>query len=262
VRILIRAVAGTMLAGSALLLAAGCGGAARTGAPAPATAAQDAQTQASNHRCSPTQVRPTPALAFAAVAHGTVLVYGRPGSRPLRRLGPFSPNGYPTILGVVGSQPSAGCAASWYRVALPGPPNGDLGWVRASTVRVQTVRMRIVVALAARKVTLYRNGRPILRATVTIGAPRTPTPAGRFYVTERFLLDDTTGPLGPAALGISAHSTVLTTWAQGGPIALHGTNEPGLLGRAASHGCIRLDNRVMRRLFAATPAGTPVIIRR
>ena len=68
--------------------------------------------------------------------------------------------------------------------------------------------------------------------------------------------------LGPAALGISAHSTVLTTWAQGGPIALHGTNEPGLLGRAASHGCIRLDNRVMRRLFAATHAGNPIIIRR
>jgi lipoprotein-anchoring transpeptidase ErfK/SrfK len=54
---------------------------------------------------------------------------------------------------------------------------------------------------------------------------------------------------------------VLHDWAQGGPIALHGTNEPGLIGVAASHGCVRLTNGVMRRLFALAPAGTPVVIR-
>jgi lipoprotein-anchoring transpeptidase ErfK/SrfK len=50
----------------------------------------------------------------------------------------------------------------------------------------------------------------------------------------------TNGPYGPAALGISAFSNVLTGWAQGGPIAIHGTNAPWSIGRAVSNGCIRV----------------------
>ena len=70
-----------------------------------------------------------------------------------------------------------------------------------------------------------------------------------------------TGPFGPAAIGISAYSTVLTGWTQGGPIAIHGTNEPWSIGHAVSNGCIRVRNPVLRRLFKVTPAGTPVVIR-
>jgi lipoprotein-anchoring transpeptidase ErfK/SrfK len=53
---------------------------------------------------------------------------------------------------------------------------------------------------------------------------------------------------------------VLTGWTQGGPIAIHGTNRPDLIGRAVSNGCIRVRNDVLRRIFAATPEGTPVEI--
>jgi lipoprotein-anchoring transpeptidase ErfK/SrfK len=69
------------------------------------------------------------------------------------------------------------------------------------------------------------------------------------------------GPYGPGAVGISAFSPVLTGWAQGGPVAIHGTNEPWSIGRAVSNGCIRLPNPVLRRVFAAALAGTPVIIK-
>ena len=64
------------------------------------------------------------------------------------------------------------------------------------------------------------------------------------------------------AIGISAFSDVLTGWAQGGPIAIHGTNQPWSIGRAASNGCLRVRNAVLQRLFDATLAGTPVVIRR
>jgi lipoprotein-anchoring transpeptidase ErfK/SrfK len=68
-------------------------------------------------------------------------------------------------------------------------------------------------------------------------------------------------PAGAAgAIGISAFSNVLTGWAQGGPVAIHGTNEPWSIGRAVSNGCIRLPNPALRRLFRATPAGTPVVV--
>jgi lipoprotein-anchoring transpeptidase ErfK/SrfK len=52
----------------------------------------------------------------------------------------------------------------------------------------------------------------------------------------------------------------LKSWTQGGPVGIHGTDDPTAIGRAVSHGCIRLANPAMRRLFAETLAGTPVMI--
>jgi len=102
----------------------------------------------------------------------------------------------------------------------------------------------------------------VLRTRVAVGSPATPTPTGSYYVNQRLIPADTSGPFGPGALGISAFSNVLTGWTQGGPIAIHGTNEPWSIGRAVSNGCIRVPNRTLRRLFAATRAGTPVVILR
>ena len=85
---------------------------------------------------------------------------------------------------------------------------------------------------------------------------------GSFYVNQRLIPTDKNGPFGPGAVGVSAFSNVLTGWTQGGPVAIHGTNEPWSIGHAVSNGCVRVRNRVLRRLFAATPAGTPVLIRR
>ena len=72
---------------------------------------------------------------------------------------------------------------------------------------------------------------------------------------------DASGPFGPGAIGISAFSEVLTGWTQGGPIAIHGTNRPDLLGRAVSNGCIRVRNDLLQRFFDRTLAGTPVTVR-
>jgi lipoprotein-anchoring transpeptidase ErfK/SrfK len=129
-------------------------------------------------------------------------------------------------------------------------------------VRVFPVADRIVVDLSGRRLYAFRNGRLRLRARVAVGAPQTPTPTGHYVVNERWVLDNPNGAFGVAALGISAHSNVLHNWLQDGPIGLHGTNEPWSIGRAASHGCIRLHNYAMRRLFRLAPAGTPVWIRR
>ena len=78
---------------------------------------------------------------------------------------------------------------------------------------------------------------------------------------QRLVPADTSGPYGPGAVGISAFSTVLTGWTQGGPVAIHGTNEPWSIGRAVSNGCIRLPNATLLKVFAQAVAGTPVIIK-
>jgi len=111
-------------------------------------------------------------------------------------------------------------------------------------------------------VRLYKNGKLVLSSTAAIGSSATPTPLGRYYVNQRLIPDDPSGPFGPGAVGISAFSDVLTGWTQGGPIAIHGTNEPSSIGHAVSNGCIRLPNTVLRRVFAEALAGTPVLIRR
>jgi lipoprotein-anchoring transpeptidase ErfK/SrfK len=164
------------------------------------------------------------------------------------------------VFGVVGVVLSRACRPAWYRVQLPVRPNGSRGFVRAADLDIGRLHTRIVVDLSARRLTFYRSGRRVLSARAAVGADRTPTPTGRFYVDQRLIAADPAGPWGPGAIGISAHSDALRSWAQGGPIAIHGTNAPWSLGRPVSNGCIRLDNRTLSRLFAETPAGTPVLI--
>ena len=106
--------------------------------------------------------------------------------------------------------------------------------------------------LSQRRLYLYRAGREVLRSAAAVGAAATPTPTGRYYVNQKLLPDDPRGPYGPAAIG----------WAQGGPVAIHGTNAPWSIGPAVSNGCIRVPNAVIRRLWAAMLPGTPVRIRR
>ncbi|HEV8687227.1 MAG TPA: L,D-transpeptidase [Gaiellaceae bacterium] len=180
----------------------------------------------------------------------------------VRRFGRLNPNGVPTVFSVIGARVDERCRATWYRVRMPRRPNGSVAWVRARDVTTAVVRTRVLVDLSARRVTLYRDGRKVLSATAAVGAPGTPTPVGAFYVDQRLLASDPSGPYGPGAIGIAAYSDVLTGWAQGGPIAIHGTNRPDLLGEAISNGCVRVRNDALRRLFRATLAGTPVVIQR
>jgi lipoprotein-anchoring transpeptidase ErfK/SrfK len=205
---------------------------------------------------------PRPRRSYAAVVRITATAYSHPGGRALSRFMRIDQNGYRTVLGIVGAKTTSGCGPTWYRVQLPVPPNGRTGWVPARAVRIYPLATRVVVRLAARRLVVYRSGRAVFHARVGVGSPQTPTPVGTYFVNERFVLTSPTGPFGVAALGISAHSDVLRNWVQGGPIALHGTDDPASIGRAATHGCIRLVNADMRRLFALVPAGTPVSIRR
>lgn len=64
---------------------------------------------------------------------------------------------------------------------------------------------------------------------------------------------------GPYAFGTGAYST-LSDWPGGGVIGIHGTNQPGLIPGAPSHGCIRVPNGAISRLWPLLPIGTPVVI--
>ena len=239
---------------AALLVLSGCGGEHSHGV---------AGTRETRRSCAPGSFHLLGSRdrAFAAVVRARATVLRRPGGPVLHRFGRLNVNGVPTVFGILGERVDATCRPALYRVQVPVRPNGITGWVAARDVSVASVRTRIEVDLSERRLTLYDAGRELLRATVAIGSSATPTPPGRYYVNQRLIPQDPSGPFGPGAVGISAFSDVLTGWTQGGPIAIHGTNAPWSIGLAVSNGCIRLPNSVLRRVFRIALAGTPVMIR-
>jgi lipoprotein-anchoring transpeptidase ErfK/SrfK len=200
-------------------------------------------------------------LSYAATALRPLQARKALDQRATIRFETRNANGVPTVFGVLASRVDRSCRPTHYKVQLPIRPIGSTGWVRAVDVRLRPVHTRIAVDLSQRRVTLFRDGRVVLVMTAVIGAPSTPTPTGHFYVNQRLLAANETGAYGPGAVGISAFSPVLLNWSQGGPIAIHGTNAPDMIGFAVSHGCIRVRNADARKLLRLAEEGTPVAIR-
>ena len=239
-------------------LLAGCGGQRGAEPAAPSVRGTERTTECVEGSFERLE---TSRVAYGAAVRRRAVAYAEPGGRALARFGRLNVNGVPTVFGVIGARVDEHCDRMWYRVRLPKKPNGITGWVRARDVYVAKVRTRILVDLSARRVTLFRDGRQVLSTRAAIGSTATPTPLGMYYVNQRLIPSDPTGPFGPGAIGISAFSEVLTGWTQGGPIAIHGTNRPDLIGHAVSNGCIRIRNDVLRRMFRMSAAGTPVTVR-
>ena len=185
--------------------------------------------------------------------------YRRPGGTGFLKLSIADPYGFPTTVSVLERRQT--CNGRWYRVRLATWPNGTTGWVRSHDLATTRLRARIVVDISRHHLFLYKAGRLVFSSAAAIGKPSTPTPRGTFFVTQRFVVSPTTGPYGPRAIGISAFSNVLRSWRDGGPIGIHGTNEPFSIGAPVSHGCVRLPNDRMIALFKLVPLGTPVLIR-
>jgi hypothetical protein len=213
--------------------------------------------------CAPGSVRSLVrgSKSYAVDTRGLVRAFRSPSAKKaFARFGPLNVNGVPTVFAAVEAVMGQRCRAAWYRVQLPLKPNEVTGYVRARDVNLRVVRSRVVIDLSARKVAVYHSGKLALVTKAAIGASATPTPTGRYYVNQRFRTD-VNGPFGWAAIGISAFSEVLTGWVQGGPVAIHGTNNPSLLGMRVSNGCVRVSNAVIRRMWELAPTGTPVLIR-
>lgn len=194
-----------------------------------------------------------------AVARASAYEQPSANARQTGRLRLLTEDGFPEVyLALAGWQDAEG--TTWIQVRLPQRPNNVTGWVRRGALgELHVVRKWLVVDRGALRLTLYDRGTPRFRARVGIGAPGTPTPAGSFWIREKFHVRRK--PLyGTRAIGTAAYSNALTDWPGGGVVGLHGTSAPGLIPGRPSHGCIRLRNRDIERLYALTPIGTPLLI--
>jgi lipoprotein-anchoring transpeptidase ErfK/SrfK len=147
---------------------------------------------------------------------------------------------------------------TWYRIEVPGRPNGRTGWIPAGAADVKAVDRWLVVYRGARKFEFYVDGRLKRTGPVAVGARGMETPIGLFYVQARFVPSEYP-ILGAFAFETSGYSK-LSDWPGGGVVGVHGTNTPWLIGQAVSHGCVRLRNSDVLALRRYVRLGTPVKI--
>jgi lipoprotein-anchoring transpeptidase ErfK/SrfK len=120
------------------------------------------------------------------------------------------------------------------------------------------VKREIVVSLQDRKLALIEDGQIKKVYRVAVGRPSTPSPVGTFTIERRvknptYSHDGKTVPPGP-------DNPVGTRW-MGLSIpgyGIHGTNEPKSIGRASSHGCIRLAKADLEELYPLVAVGDTV----
>jgi lipoprotein-anchoring transpeptidase ErfK/SrfK len=170
----------------------------------------------------------------------------------------FTPQFHRTVVVAVGAFLGPdGKKPLWYRIHVPGRPNGRTGWVPAASVEVKPVQRQLVIHRGARRLELHERGKVVWSTKVAVGRPGRETPLGFFYVTHRFTPSDPF--LGSFAFATSAYSR-MTDWPGGGIVGLHGTSMPQLLGQAVSSGCVRLSNQAVLYLKERVQVGTPIRI--
>ena len=170
----------------------------------------------------------------------------------------FRPDYRPQVVLALSQRSDQGSGApSWYRISMPGRPNGRTGWIPAEAADLRPVRELIHIDRGAKTLELWSKGRRVLKTRVAVGRPSMETPLGLYYVTWKLVPRGSA--LGVFALETSAYSK-LSEWPGGGIVGIHGTYEPHLLGQAVSHGCVRVANRDILRLRARVGLGTPIHI--
>lgn len=188
----------------------------------------------------------------------TVDVFDEPGIEVTHTLANPIPSGGPLVFIV--DEDGLG-AEGWHRVLLPVRPNGATGWVKENEVTLTRHNLGIRVELDEFRLTVLDHEVPFFEATVGVAVENTPTPGGRYYITELIQPVFPDSIYGAYAYGLSGYSEVLEEFAGGpGQLGLHGTNDPSTLGTRVSNGCIRLHNDDITHLVAdvGIPLGTPV----
>ena len=120
---------------------------------------------------------------------------------------------------------------------------------------------QIVVSLPDRKLALIENGQVKKIYAVAVGKDTTPSPTGNFTIVNR--LTDPTYYHKGQIVGPGPQNPIGNRWiglSQKG-YGIHGTNAPRSIGKAASHGCIRMGRKDLEELFAQVRPGDVVEIR-
>jgi hypothetical protein len=203
---------------------------------------------------------PAPAHVIAKVRGGRlVALRNRPFGQVVARVGALTQFGSHRALGVVGKS-----RGRWLAVTEAGVGGNHVVWVDASAggLRYSRTRLQLEVDLSSRTLTLRRDRTVVRRVSVGVGAFGSPTPTGRFAVTDKLDGRSFSAAYGCCILALSAIQPHLPAgWHGGNRVAIHGTLSPSDFGRAVSAGCVHARHSDLRYLMRVVPLGTPVVIR-
>jgi len=189
---------------------------------------------------------------------GPVTLHTSPG-------GPVSGSLSATTYGGPTWVPVLATSGGWDQVELPGPPNGSTAWLEAGAVRAASTPWAVVVSLSGRSLTVYSGGRSVGSWAVAVGAPSTPTPVGRTFISGDIAPVGIDAGLAPVIRPLGWHTDIPVVMDEfpGGVIAIHGwrseNTDPAIFGRAISHGCIRVPASGLA-VIGGIPTGSPVIV--
>lgn len=133
-----------------------------------------------------------------------------------------------------------------------------IGGAKGRSFDRTAVKRVIVVSLVDHKLALVEDGKVVKVYPVAVGKPSTPSPAGTFTIVRRVanpiynhdgrtVLPGPRNPVGTRWMGLSIRG-----------YGIHGTNEPRSIGKAASHGCIRMARADIEQLFGLVSVGDTV----
>lgn len=122
-------------------------------------------------------------------------------------------------------------------------------------------RRQVLVSIPDCKLAVLEDGKVIRTFPVAVGAAVSPSPTGEFQIVSRIanptyyhpgvvIPAGSDNPIGPRWVGLNRKG-----------YGIHGTNEPHSIGRAASHGCIRMRNHDIEQFFRMVSVGDTVEIR-
>jgi lipoprotein-anchoring transpeptidase ErfK/SrfK len=255
-----RAVLGGAAAALLALGAAGCGADVEPSTNGNTTSAPTPTLSATPTTAAPAPPKPSssraaklrPPLAFHVRRHA--MLRTRPGGKMIARIRTKTEFKSPTILAVAARKPG------WVRVRTS-LEHHHVGWLPLSAGALFSQPRTIVIDLSRRTLTVFHRSKRTDRYKVAIGTDATPTPRGKFAVTDRLRTGDPSSDYGCCILALNAHqSKIAQGWGGGDRVAIHATPHTWTLGHEVSHGCVRASNAALRQLMAHVRIGTPVTI--
>jgi hypothetical protein len=202
-----------------------------------------------------TAIRSGSSVYKIAFVHRTLYLPAKPNGLPRGVVDPVTVFHSPTTLSVLEDR------GDWLKVSVAEYPNGSSFWVKRHDVTLRQTQLHFEVDLSAHRLQLLDGKRLVLDTLIGVGAPETPTPPGRFFVTDKLSGPSYGRAYGCCILALSGVQTHLRPgWTGGNRLGIHGTDNQASIGANASNGCLHLTDAVMRRLLVLVPLGTPVFI--
>lgn len=145
------------------------------------------------------------------------------------------------------------------------PPPGSLPTNSAPTKPPELIETRLVLKLKQRRVFVFKGDKQVASYPVAVGKKGWETPTGNFKIIQMVRNPTWQNPWTGKVISAGPKNPIgerwIGFWTDGkNQIGFHGTPTINSIGQAASHGCVRMLNSDVKKMFELVKVGTPVLV--